>query len=117
MIRMQKDEILERLLFSDGVAEAYARPEKESTEKGCDHWNRLSPKIGNLGHPAGRRQLERSGKATAASSLTTPKLKKTFGAPFTQNDSLVLLGIPGKRLDGGQKTEEPVQVDGLSCLQ
>jgi mannose-6-phosphate isomerase-like protein (cupin superfamily) len=39
MIRVQKDKILERLLFSDGVAEAYARPEKEETELGSDHWS------------------------------------------------------------------------------
>jgi hypothetical protein len=36
---MHKDEILERMVLSEGAAEAYARPEKASSEQGCDHWS------------------------------------------------------------------------------
>lgn len=40
MVRMQKDEILERLVFSDGVVEAYAKTESTSKEPAGDHWSR-----------------------------------------------------------------------------
>ncbi|HEY2471895.1 MAG TPA: hypothetical protein VGI45_29185 [Terracidiphilus sp.] len=44
MNRPQKDEILERLAFSDGVAEAYAKaestPTESRTEPSGDHWSR-----------------------------------------------------------------------------
>lgn len=39
MNRVTKDEILERLVFSDGLIEAYARPEHDDrAEPACDHW-------------------------------------------------------------------------------
>jgi mannose-6-phosphate isomerase-like protein (cupin superfamily) len=38
MAYMRKDEILERLVFSDELIEAYARPERDSTEPASDHW-------------------------------------------------------------------------------
>ena len=38
MSKMQKDEILERLVFSDGLVEAYARPERERSGVVGDHW-------------------------------------------------------------------------------
>ena len=37
---MQKDEILERLVFSDGVVEAYAKAETTRGEPAGDHWSR-----------------------------------------------------------------------------
>lgn len=37
---MQKDEILERLVFSEGVAEACAKAENARTEPSGDHWTR-----------------------------------------------------------------------------
>ena len=37
---MRKDEILERLVFSDGVAEAYAKAENAPSEPAGDHWPR-----------------------------------------------------------------------------
>lgn len=39
MSRVRKDEILERLVFSDAVVEAYARPERDLSEPACDHWS------------------------------------------------------------------------------
>lgn len=38
MSRLRKDEILERLVFSDGLIEAYAKPERARPEPGGDHW-------------------------------------------------------------------------------
>jgi len=38
MSRIRKDEILERLVFTDGLIEAYARPDRERTEPAGDHW-------------------------------------------------------------------------------
>ena len=38
MSRLRKDEILERLVFSDGFVDAYARPERERSEAAGDHW-------------------------------------------------------------------------------
>jgi len=35
---MGKDTILERLVISDGLAEAYVRPERERPEAAGDHW-------------------------------------------------------------------------------
>ncbi len=40
MNRMQKDDILGQLVFSDELVEAYARPERERTEPAGDHWTR-----------------------------------------------------------------------------
>lgn len=40
MHRFQKDEILERLVFSDGVVEAYEKAETTRTEPAGDHWSR-----------------------------------------------------------------------------
>ena len=40
MVRIQKDEILERLVFSDGVVEAYGKAESTRTEPAGDHWSR-----------------------------------------------------------------------------
>ena len=37
---MRKDEILDRLVFSEGVVEVYARPEKAPSEQGSDHWTK-----------------------------------------------------------------------------
>ena len=36
---MEKDDILERLVFSEGVVEAYSRPERECAEAAGDHWS------------------------------------------------------------------------------
>jgi len=36
---MTKEEMLERLVFSDGLIEAYSRPERERSESACDHWS------------------------------------------------------------------------------
>jgi quercetin dioxygenase-like cupin family protein len=36
----QKDEILDRLVFSDGLVETYARSERERSEPAGDHWTR-----------------------------------------------------------------------------
>ena len=38
MSKVRKDEILDRLIFSDALAEAYARPERQRREAACDHW-------------------------------------------------------------------------------
>ena len=35
---MEKDDILERLVFSEGVVEAYSRPERECAEAAGDRW-------------------------------------------------------------------------------
>lgn len=35
----RKDEILERLVFSDALAEAYSRPERDPSAPSCDHWS------------------------------------------------------------------------------
>ncbi len=40
MDKPQKDELLERMLFSDGLVEAYARPEQGRSEPAGDHWTR-----------------------------------------------------------------------------
>lgn len=40
MERWGKDEILERLVFSDGVAETYAKAGSPRTEPAGDHWSR-----------------------------------------------------------------------------
>ena len=40
MSNPQKDEILELLIFSDGLAEAYVRPERERLSPAGDHWTR-----------------------------------------------------------------------------
>jgi mannose-6-phosphate isomerase-like protein (cupin superfamily) len=36
---MRKDEILDRLIFSDELIEAYARPERDRTEPASHHWS------------------------------------------------------------------------------
>lgn len=40
MSEMRKDEILDRLVFSEAALEAYARPENNRTEPAGDHWSR-----------------------------------------------------------------------------
>ena len=62
---MQKDEILERLVFSESAAEAYARPEKASSEQGCDHWT--GPVL--LERVAYLRKLARFGEGSASDTI------------------------------------------------
>jgi hypothetical protein len=96
---MQKDEILERLVFSDGVAEAYARPEKDSTEQGCDHWSRpvLLERVAYL------RRLARFSEGSASDtirefpgySMMLSVLLRSGDAVLLEDVSVILIVLDG----------------------
>jgi hypothetical protein len=65
MGRLQKDEILERLVFSEGVFGAYSRPETRDSEPGCDHWS--GPVL--LERAAYLRKLARFGEGSASETI------------------------------------------------
>jgi mannose-6-phosphate isomerase-like protein (cupin superfamily) len=62
---MQKDEILERLVFSEAVVEVYAKAESNRTEPSCDHWTR--PVL--LERATYLRKLARFGEGFATESI------------------------------------------------
>jgi mannose-6-phosphate isomerase-like protein (cupin superfamily) len=62
---MQKDEILERLVFSEGVVEAYAKAENTHEEPSGDHWSR--PVL--LERAAYLRKLARFGEGSASETI------------------------------------------------
>jgi hypothetical protein len=115
MIGMQKDEILERLMFSDGVAEAHARPEKESAEQGCDHWTRpvLLERVAYL------RKLARFSEGSAGDairefpgySMLLSVLLRSSDALMLEDVSVVLVVLDGHAtLVTGGTLERPKQV-------
>lgn len=62
---MRKDEILDRLVFSEGAVEAYTRPENHRTEPAGDHW----PRPVLLERSAYLRKLARFGEGSETETI------------------------------------------------
>lgn len=65
MTKMQKDEILDQLVLSEGIASGYSRPEAARTEQACDHW--WGPVL--LERAAYLRKLARFGEGSASETI------------------------------------------------
>jgi mannose-6-phosphate isomerase-like protein (cupin superfamily) len=101
---MEKDEILERLVLSEGAADAYAKPEKAGKEQGRDHWADHWTRPVLLERAAYLRKLARFSEGSAVDTIRAfpgytmmlSVLSRSGDAVMLEDVSEILLVLDGR---------------------
>jgi mannose-6-phosphate isomerase-like protein (cupin superfamily) len=97
---MRKDEILDRLVFSDELLEAYSRPERDKNQSSGDHWS--GPLL--LERVAYLRKLAHFGDGSVSEtirefsgySISLTVLSRSGDAVVEDHDDLTVLVLDGR---------------------